>query len=281
MTASVQPVTPPSVVIRPPSRWRAVALGELWQYRDLLFVLARREVTLRYRQTALGVVWVLMQPLAAAAIFTAVFSRVANLKTDGIPYFLFAYAGFLAWNAFQGTLTRAAASLVQNSQLVSKVYFPRMVLPLSTVLLTLLDFAVGLALFAVVAPFQGIELHAQLVLLPLWLAVILLLAIGVGMYLAALMVRYRDVQHALPVIMQFALYASPVGYALSSVPASIRKWFLLNPMTGLLEGFRWSLVGGPPPTTGRVTYALAFTVAALVVGAVAFRRMEREFADVI
>lgn len=280
MTVSVNPL-PPSVVIRPPSRWRAVPLRELWRYRDLLLVLARREVTLRYRQTALGVVWVLMQPLAAAAIFTAVFSRVANLRTDGVPYFLFAYAGFLAWNAFQGTLTRAAASLVQNSQLVSKVYFPRLVLPLSTVMLTLLDFLVGLLLFAVVAPMRGVTLRIEMLLVPFWLAIVILLAIGIGMYLAALMVRFRDVQHALPVIMQFALYASPVGYALSAVPAGMRRWFLLNPMTGLLEGFRWSLVGGPTPDAGRTLYALVFTAVSLVLGAIAFRRMEREFADVI
>jgi lipopolysaccharide transport system permease protein len=281
MNALAHAATAPTVVIRPPSRWRAVPLRELWHYRDLLLVLARREITLRYRQTALGVVWVLMQPLAAAAIFTAIFSRVANLTTDGIPYFLFAYAGFLGWNAFQGTLTRAASSLVQNSQLVSKVYFPRLVLPLSTILLTLVDFAVGLGLFAVVAPFKGIGLHAGMLLLPAWLAAILLLAVGIGMYLAALMVRYRDVQHALPVVMQFALYASPVGYALSAVPPGLRRWFVLNPMTGLLEGFRWSLVGGVVPPAGRVLYSLAFVAASLVLGAIAFRRMEREFADVI
>lgn len=281
MNALAHAATPPTVVLRPPSRWRAVPLAEVWQYRDLLFVLARREITLRYRQTALGVLWVLMQPLAAAAIFTAIFSRVANLKTDGVPYFLFAYAGFLGWNAFQGTLTRAAASLVQNAQLVSKVYFPRLVLPLSTILLTLVDFAVGLGLFAIVAPFRGISLHPAMLLLPAWLAAILLLAAGIGMYLAALMVRYRDVQHALPVLMQFALYASPVGYAISAVPPGLRRWFLLNPMAGLLEGFRWSLVGGPAPDAGRVAYALAFVAASLVIGAVAFRRMEREFADVI
>lgn len=256
-------------------------VGEVWRYRDLLFVLARREITLRYRQTALGVIWVLMQPLAAAAIFTAIFSRVANLRAEGVPYFLFAYAGFLGWNAFQGTLTRAAASLVQNSQLVSKVYFPRLVLPLSTVLLTLVDFLVGLGLFVVVAPFYGVVLRPAMLLLPAWLVAILLLAVGLGMYLAALMVRFRDVQHALPVIMQFALYASPVGYALSAVPPNLRRWFLLNPMVGLLEGFRWSLVGGPAPGGGRVMYALAFVLGSLVVGAFAFRRMEREFADVI
>lgn len=281
MTASVRPATTPTVVIRPPSRWRAVPVGELWQYRDLLLVLARREITLRYRQTALGVLWVLMQPLAAAVIFTAIFSRVANLTTDGVPYFLFAYAGFLGWNAFQGTLTRAAASLVQNSQLVSKVYFPRLVLPLSTVLLSLVDFVVGLGLFAIVAPFKGMTLTPAMLLLPAWLAAILLLAVGIGMYLAALMVRFRDVQHALPVIMQFALYASPVAYALSAVPPGLRRWFLLNPMTGLLEGFRWSLVGGPVPGSGRVLYSLAFVLGSLVLGAIAFRRMEREFADVI
>ena len=273
--------TAPSVVIRPPTRWRTVPLGELWRYRDLLFVLARREVTLRYRQTALGALWVVAQPLAAAAIFTAIFSRVANLPADGVPYFLFAYAGFLAWNAFQGTLTRAASSLVQNNQLVSKVYFPRLVLPLSTVLLTLLDFSVGLSLLAVVAPFQRITITPALLLLPLWLTGVVLLAVGIGMYLAALMVRFRDVQHALPVLMQFALYASPVGYAVSAVPANLRPYFLLNPMTGLLEGFRWSLVGAPMPPAGRIAYSALAVVVALVVGAIAFRRMEREFADVI
>ena len=268
-------------VIRPPGRWRGVGLKEIWGFRDLLLVFGIRDIKLRYRQTVLGVVWVVLQPLIAAAIFALIFGRVARLPSEGVPYFLFAYASFLAWTAFQSTLSRSSASLVQNSQLVSKVYFPRLILPFSTGLLALLDFVVGFALLAVLFPAYGRAPGWAIVLVPVWLALLLLLALGLGMMGGALMVRYRDVQHALPVAVQFLLYASPVGYSLSAVPEAYRHLFLLNPLTGLLEAFRWSLVGTAELHIGHVSYSAGATLLIFVFGVFQFHRLERDFADVI
>lgn len=272
----------PVVVLGPERGWSDLGLRELWRHRDLCAVLARREITLRYRQTALGIIWVVLQPLLAATIFTFVFGRVAKLPSGGGPYFVFAYAGFLAWNAFQSTLLRASTSLLQNSQLISKVYFPRLLLPLSAVGLTLLDFAVGLALLLVVFPAYGMRPTPAILTLPLWLAGVTLLALGPALYFAALVVRYRDVQHALPIVIQFALYASPVAYATSAVPARLVVWLRLNPLVGLLDGARWALVAGAPaPRLADVAYSLLAIAATLALGMLAFRRLEREFADVV
>ena len=243
--ATAQQAAPkPHVILQPPSGWQAVHLPELWQARDLLLSLAARDVKLRYRQTALGILWVVLQPLIAAGIFTFVFGKVARLPApEGVPYLVFSFAGLLAWNAFNATLTKSSSCLVGNAQLVSKVYFPRLILPLSTVVSVLLDFAVSLVVMALLLMIFHVPPHLSLLLLPAWLGLIVLLALGVGLYGAALMVSYRDVQYVLPVATQFLLYASPVGYALSAVPARWRDLFALNPLTGLLEGFRWSLLG--------------------------------------
>jgi lipopolysaccharide transport system permease protein len=258
-----------------------IAWHDLVEFRELLVMLGKRDVTLRYRQTALGVIWVVLQPLLAAAIFTIVFGRVAGLPSDGVPYFLFAYAGFLAWNGFQGTLTRASMSLVQNTALVSKVYFPRLVLPLSTVFSTTIDFLVGLALFLVLAVARGTFPGPEILLLPLWFLLLQSLAIGIGAYAAAVTARYRDVQYALPVFIQFATYASPVAYAVSAVPGNLLRWYMLNPVTPLLDVFRWSLLGTPVTSWPHVAYAAVFALACLILGVVGFGRLERRVADVI
>jgi lipopolysaccharide transport system permease protein len=271
----------PHLIIRPASRWAAIDFKELWQFRDLLLTLAGRDVKLRYRQTALGVIWVVLQPLLAAGIFSFVFGKVAKLPADGVPYFLFSYAGLLAWNAFYGTLTKSSGCLVQNAQLVSKVFFPRLVLPLSTVYSALVDFAVALGMMAVLLVMNGIPLHAGVLLLPVWLALILMLALGFGLFCAALMVTYRDVQYVLPVVTQFVMYASPVAYAVSAVPQHLRAVYMLNPLAGLLEAFRWSLLGRGTLQTGAVVYAALFAVVVFVGGTFAFKRMEGRFADVI
>ena len=281
MSLTVEPIPEPLVRIRPDARWSALDLRELWGFRDLLLAMAVRDVKLRYRQTALGVTWVLLQPLLAAGIFALVFGRVAKLPSGGLPYFLVAYAGLLAWNAFQSTLTKASGSLVGNAQLVSKVYFPRLVLPLSTVLSTVLDFAVGLVLLAVLMAVYRIAPGPAVLLLPVWFAMVVLLAVGLGLVAAALTVSYRDVQYILPVLVPFLLYASPVGYSLSAVPENLRPVFLLNPLTGLLEGFRWSVFGRTPPPWGYVAYSAAATALLFMLGCFVFKNMERRFADVI
>ncbi len=267
----------------------ALDLREMWAFRDLFGTLASRDVKLRYRQTILGVVWVALQPLLAALIFTFVFNKMAGLTATGAPYFVFAFAGQLAWGAYSQTLTKSANSLVGNTGLVSKVYFPRLILPLSTVLSTFIDFAVGFALLAVLM----VAFHAfpgwPLLTLPLWLFLITLLAVGAGLIAGALMVSYRDVAYVLPVALNLLLFGSPIGWGLEKIPLHLRTAYLLaNPFAPLLSAFRWSLLAhgvrdphAAPVPWAFVAYGALFAVTLFIVGALTFRRMERRFADVI
>ena len=271
----------PLFQIRPPGAWSSFELRELWNYRDLFWALAVRDVKLRYKQTALGVMWVVLQPLLAAGVMSLVFGAVAKLPSDGIPYFVFAYTGMVAWQAFNSTLTKATACVVGNSQLVSKVYFPRLILPLSAVLSTLVDLAVSLVVLVVLMVGYGISPGLSLLVLPVILAVLILFAVGVGLYTSALMVTYRDLQYVIPYFLQVLMYASPVAFSVSAVPERLRVFFLLNPITGLLETFRWSILGKGAPSWFSLSYSVAVVVMVFLLGSVAFKRMERTFADVI
>ncbi len=275
------PPEKPYLVLRPSQGWQALDLKQIWLYRDLLMTLAGRDIKLRYRQTALGVVWVILQPLVAAGIFSFVFGKVAKLPSDGVPYIIFSYAGLLAWNAFSSTIGKTSSALVGNAGLISKVYFPRLVLPFSTVPSTLLDFVVALGMMAVLMVIYGIVPGFGLLLLPVWLALIVMIAMGIGLFTSALMVTYRDVQYVLPVVTQFLLYASPVPYAVSQVPAEYRAVYFLNPLSSLLEAFRWSLIGRGEMNWGYLAYSAVFAILAFVGGAFAFKKMEKRFADVI
>lgn len=270
------------VKIRPTSQERWLDLSELWQYRDLLFSLASRDLKLRYRQTALGILWVVFQPVAGAGIFAVVFGWVAGLGAAKASYFLFSLAGLLVWNTFQSTLAKASSALIGNSALVSKVYFPRLLLPFSTVLSSLVDFAIGLGVFIVAA----FVLKAKIswigaLLLPVWLAGALGAAMGLGLLAAAVMTRYRDVQHVLPVLLPFIMYASPVAYALGAVPSQWKALFYWNPMSWILEGARYSLLGTELVQFPWAVYGLVSCGLLFVVGLVGFRKMERSFADVL
>jgi len=271
----------PFLTIRPPGLWSPFALGEVWSYRDLLWALAVRDVKLRYRQTALGIVWVVLQPLLAAGIMSFLFGFIAKLPSNGLPYFLLSYTGMLGWQAFNGTLTKASQCIVGNSQLVSKVYFPRLILPLSTVLSTLLDFAVGFVLLLVLMGIYDIRPHASLLVLPLLLFLLIALAVGVGLWVSALMVTYRDLQYVIPYFMQLLMYASPVAFTVLAVPENFQVFLFLNPLTGLLEAFRWAIVGQGTISGIAIVYSVVVTVLAFILGAFAFKRMERSFADVI
>ena len=280
--AAPSPRPKPMMTIKPSRSWLPVDPRELWAFRELLVRLTARDVTLRYRQTALGVAWVVLQPLLAAGILTFVFGSVAGLPAPaGIPYFVFSLAGMVAWNTFSQTIIRSSGSLVANSQLVSKVYFPRLLLPLSSVGSTFVDTVVSFMLLAGLMAVNGVQPGWALVLLPVWLLLLLAVALGVGLAAGALMVRYRDVQFVLPVAVQFLLFASPIAYTLASVPENARMWYELNPLTGLLEGFRWSVLGMPRPSTALMAYAAGVSIVALVVGTAIFNRTERQFADVI
>jgi lipopolysaccharide transport system permease protein len=271
----------PFLTIQRRRGWAPLDLPELWRFRDLLLTLAGRDIKLRYRQTALGVAWVILQPLLAAGVFSFVFGKIAKLSSGGIPYFAFSYTGMLAFNIFNSTLTKSGTCLVGNAQLVSKVYFPRMLLPLSTAISSLLDFGVALALL----PFMLLAYHINpgpgILLMPISLLLILMLAVGAGLFVSALTVSYRDVQYILPLILQLALYASPVGYAASEVPAKYVKLYFLNPLAAPLEAFRRACLGTGQLHWGYLAYAAAFAVASLLIGGLSFKKMERKFADVI
>lgn len=268
-------------LIRPRGPWAVVDVRELWRFRDLLASFAVRDLRLRYRQTALGAAWVVVQPLVGAAIFTFVFAKVAGLPSEDVPYLLLSYTGLVAWTLFSGILTKSSTSLVGNASLVSKVYFPRLLLPLSVVASGLVDLAVAVAVLAVLMGVYGVAPGLGLLLLPVWLLLLIVLALGVGLLACSLMVRYRDVQYVLPVLTQFLLFGSPVAYALSAVPEHLQVFVAANPLTGLLEGFRWSLLDTGAPPVGAVAWSAAFACVAFGLGSLAFASLEREFADVI
>lgn len=269
----------PLVRIRPPRRWESLDLRALWRFRELLWALALRDIKLRYRQTALGVAWVIFQPLLGAGIFAFVFGKIARLSTDGVPYVIFSYAGLLAWNLFSSIVLKSATSLVGNSALVSKVFFPRLLLPFSSAISSLLDFAIGLAAGLALLLAQGHALAPSPLIL-LVLIFILILAVGIGLIASALAVAYRDVNHLLPVALQLLLYASPVGYALTAVPPQWRDLFLLNPLAPLIDSFRSALLGRALDSRSLLV-AAAVSALIFLAGVLVFRHRERQFADVI
>jgi lipopolysaccharide transport system permease protein len=273
--------------ITPPTGLAALNLREVWRFRDLLLALASRDVKLRYKQTALGILWVILQPLMAAGVFTFVFGRVAQLPSNGIPYFLFSYAGLLGWNLFSSTLAKTSGCLVGNSQLISKIFFPRLVLPLSAVPSVLIDFAVAMGMMIVLMFVYRHSPNVSVLLFPLWMLMLLTMSIGIGLITAALTVSYRDVQYILPVFIQILLYGSPVAYdlnfALSRIPHHLQFIYLMNPLCGPLEAFRISLLGTPWPAQLPLALVYSGTVSVLMIliGAYSFKKMERKFADVI
>lgn len=254
---------------------------EIWHYRDLFRALGGRDLRLRYRQTFLGVAWVVLQPLAAAGIFAFVFGTIAHVPTDDRPYVLFALAALAGWNFFSSVLTRASTSLIQNPQLVTRVYFPRLILPLSVVPAALVDLLVTLAAFAVIAVAQGQAFSARVLLLPVAIVLLGALALGAGFAAAALAVRYRDVQYLIPVAIQLALYASPVAYSASAVPARWQALYYANPLAAPIELVRWSLLGTPAPATRALLYSVGAALVLVAGGSAVFRGIERSFADEI
>jgi len=279
---SAAPIAAPLRRIRSTTRRTPLDLGELWRYRDLWLTLALRDVKLRYRQTALGVAWVVLLPLLASGIFTLVFGMIAKLPSDGSPYFLFVFAGYLGWNAFQNTLQRCGISLIGNTALVTKVYFPRIILPAASVLASLLDFAVGAVMLLLVLLVRGeLPSLASLALVPLFMLLVQLLGLGLGFVSAALTVRFRDVQYVLPYLIQLLLYASPVAYGVSAVPQAVRRFYLLNPIAPLLDGLRTALLGRGDVHWAAIGGSALVSVAAFAAGVLFFLYQDRQYADVI
>jgi len=256
--------------------------AELWRYRELFFFLAWRDLTVRYKQTVVGVAWAVIRPLLVTIVFVVLFGRIANLPSpDGVPYPLLVLAGMVAWQFFAAVMAEGSNSVINNANLISKVYFPRIIVPASVVALALADLAItGLLTFCLMG-WYGFLPPVQVLLLPLFLIMALAAALGVGFWLSALTVRYRDVRFIVPFLVQFGLYATPVGFSTFAVPEQYRPLFALNPMVGVIEGFRWCLLGTGAITNGILPVSAGVAVTLLVTGFLYFRRTERQFADTI
>lgn len=267
-------------VIEPPRGWRMLDWRELWAYRELLWVLATRDVQVRYKQAVLGAAWAIIRPVTTMAIFSLVFGRIAGMPSDGLPYPLFVFAALLPWNFFSAAVASSGQSLVGSSHLVSKVYFPRLIIPLASTGAPVVDFLVSMGVLALMMAGWGVGWSAHLLALPLLMALLLLAAVGTGMLLSAVTVAYRDFTHLAPFILQVWMYATPVVFPLSAVPPQWHWVLKLNPMTGIVEAFRAACLGRPFDA-GSLVFSAAVTAAIFVAGVAYFEKVERRFADII
>jgi lipopolysaccharide transport system permease protein len=285
MAATPQvPMVTTLTVIQPTKGWAALQLGAVWHYRELLYFLAWRDIKVRYKQTALGVAWVVLQPVISMLVFSGLFGVLLNTPSNGVPYPVFVYTGLLPWTYFAGSLARSSVSLVDSRNLITKVYFPRLIVPLTGILAGLIDFAVGFVVLIVLMLLYGMVPTATVIFLPLFLLLAILTALGFGLWLSALNVRYRDVGYLIPFLVQIWLYLTPVIYSVSLVPERFQFLLGLNPMTSVIIGFRWALLGQAPDTQQYVwIFVLSVTTMFIVLisGLIFFRRTERTFADII
>jgi len=270
-----------AILIRPISGWVALNLRDLWEYRELLYFLVWRDLKVRYKQTVLGVAWGVIQPVFITLVFSVFFGRLVGVPSDGIPYPVFAFCGLLPWQLFAYAVTNASNSLVANDRLITKVYFPRLVIPLSAVLSGLVDFIFAFAVLLAMMAYYGIFPTLALWTLPGFLLMAMASAVGVGLWLSAFNVEYRDVRYTLPFITQLWFFISPVAYPTSLVPEKWRFLYGLNPMTGVVEGFRWALLGTSQSPGAWLGVSVVVTIALLIGGLYYFRRMEKHFADVV
>jgi lipopolysaccharide transport system permease protein len=269
----------PRIRIEPPRGWLELRLHEVWQYRELLYFFVWRDVKVRYKQTVIGVVWVVLQPLMTMGVFTIFFGRLAKLPSEGLPYPVFYFAALVPWAYFATALSNCTNIVVANQHVITKVYFPRLVLPLAAVCSGLLDFVIGLVVMITLTLVFGIHLAATVTLLPFFLILALLTALGVGLWTSALNALYRDVASITPFIIQFWMLASPVAYPSSLVPARWRWLYGLNPMAGVIDGFRWALTGHGQPPGAEMVASTAMVAVVLVGGLFFFQRMESTVAD--
>ncbi len=258
-----------------------VSLGELWTHRELLYFLTWRDVKLRYKQTALGVAWAILQPLLAMVIFSLFFGRLAKMPSDGVPYPLFAFSGLVPWIFFATGLNQSSNSLVGSANLITKVYFPRLVIPIATVLAGLLDLALSGAVLGILMVVNHVGFRISLLALPIFVLFALTASLATGLWLSALNVRYRDVRYVVPFLTQFWLFATPIAYPSSMLPEPWRSLYGLNPMVGVVEGFRWALFGAKTAAGPIIWISAAATLVLLAGGILYFRQMEKTFADVV
>lgn len=267
--------------IKPANGWVSLKLGELWEYRELLYFLIWRDIKVRYKQTALGAAWAIIQPFFTMVVFSLFFGRLAKVPSDGIPYPIFSFAALVPWTFFANGLTQSSNSLVGSANLITKVYFPRLTIPIASVLSGIVDFALAFAMLLVMMLCYGLRPTLNIVWLPLFLLLALVTSLGVGLWLSALNVEYRDVRYVVPFVTQFWLFVTPIAYPSSLLVEPWRTLYGVNPMVGVVEGFRWALLGtrtAPGPT---ITVSSAAALFILITGAFYFRRMERTFADIV
>ncbi|MGD8313864.1 MAG: ABC transporter permease [Syntrophobacterales bacterium] len=269
------------IVVKPSKGWISLKLKELWEYRELLYFMAWRDIKVRYKQTVLGAAWAIIQPFFTMVVFSIFFGKLARVPSDGLPYPIFAFAALVPWTFFANGLNQASNSLVGSANLIKKVYFPRLVVPISSVISGVVDFVLAFAVLLGMMLFYGILPTVNILWLPLFVLLIFVTALGVGFWLSALNVQFRDVRYTVPFLTQFWLFATPIAYPSSLLSETWRTIYAINPMVGVVEGFRWALLGTDtaPGAIIFVSSLMAFSL--LVGGAFYFRRMERSFADVV
>lgn len=269
------------ITLQPSKGWTSLNLRDLWEYRELLYFLSWRDIKVRYKQTVLGAAWAIIQPFMTMVVFTIFFGRLAKIPSDGIPYPIFSYAALVPWTFFANGLTESSKSLVGNANLITKVYFPRLVIPLSAVLSGILDFVIAFLVLIGMMFYYGLTPTAHMVWLPFFLLLAFVTSVGAGLWLSALNVEYRDVRYMVPFVTQFWLFATPIAYPSSLLTEPWRTLYGLNPMVGVVEGFRWALLGTHvfPESTIFISSLVALIL--VVTGAVYFRKMEKTFADVV
>jgi lipopolysaccharide transport system permease protein len=271
----------PVIRISSSTSWLALKLGELWDHRELLYFFVWRDVKVRYKQTAIGAAWAIIQPLLTAVTFTIIFDKFAKMPSDGLPYPVFSYAALLPWNYFAKSLNGSIGSVVDGANLITKVYFPRLLLPISATVSGLIDFGISFIFLLVMMAWYGIMPTWSALLLPCFILLTMLTALSVGLWLSVINVRFRDVAQATSFVIQIWLFASPVAYPVSVVPEKWRALNSLNPMVGVIEGFRWALLGKESPDFGAIAVSTIVVVALLFGGIVYFKRMEQTFADIV
>jgi lipopolysaccharide transport system permease protein len=281
MVESIQAAPPPVIRLRPRSGWSAVNFRELWEYRELLWFLAARDIKVRYKQTALGVLWAVFQPLVTMLVFTVFLHRFGNIGADDPNYAINTFCALLPWNLFAYALTQSSNSLVVNQPLLTKLYFPRLLIPFSSVLSGVVDFAIGMLILLALMAWNGFAPSAAIWTLPALVLLALAAALAIGLWLSAMNVMYRDVRYLVPFLTQIWMFVSPVAYRSSDVPEKWRLLYGLNPMAGVIEGFRWALLGHGAAPGRMLAVSAAATVVLLIGGLYYFRRMERIFADVV
>lgn len=269
------------VVIEPSKSWVPLRLGDLWQYRELLYFLTWRDVKVRYKQTLLGAAWAILQPLMTMLVFTLLFGQLAGIKSEGVPYPIFAFGGLLIWTFFSNSVTNSGNSLVGSANLITKIYFPRMIIPAAAVGAGLVDLALAFVIQIVLMIYYRVHLTWAFAMTPVLIILAALLALGVGMWLSALNIKYRDIRYAIPFLIQLWMFASPIIYPLSMLPAKWQWLLALNPLTGIIQNFRIALFGNQAFEWKSLGISAVITVAVLIYSAFAFRRMERHFADIV